>query len=137
MFCPRCRDEYRPGFTECAGCGVPLVERLDEAETLTPPSPSSTPSSRRGSPDPDALRRPLDLTCVFRTGDPGMIALVKSILRSADIPFMTRGEGIQDLAGMGRLAIGYNLAFGPVEFQVPRVDADDAIELLKDLRASE
>jgi hypothetical protein len=25
MFCPVCAGEYRPGFTECADCGVPLV----------------------------------------------------------------------------------------------------------------
>ncbi|HXV74701.1 MAG TPA: hypothetical protein VD788_00150, partial [Candidatus Polarisedimenticolaceae bacterium] len=29
MFCPVCKDEFRPGFTECAGCGVALVERSD------------------------------------------------------------------------------------------------------------
>jgi hypothetical protein len=26
MFCPVCAGEYRPGFTECADCGVPLVD---------------------------------------------------------------------------------------------------------------
>lgn len=26
MFCPRCKDEFRPGFTRCEGCGVDLVE---------------------------------------------------------------------------------------------------------------
>jgi hypothetical protein len=30
MFCPVCRDEYRPGFTRCAGCDVDLVDSLDE-----------------------------------------------------------------------------------------------------------
>lgn len=29
MFCPSCRDEYRPGFTRCATCGVDLVESLE------------------------------------------------------------------------------------------------------------
>jgi hypothetical protein len=28
MFCPVCRDEYRPGFTRCATCDVDLVESL-------------------------------------------------------------------------------------------------------------
>ena len=28
MFCPNCRCEYRPGFTECADCRVPLVDEL-------------------------------------------------------------------------------------------------------------
>ncbi len=33
MFCPKCKAEYREGFTVCAECGVPLVEKLsDQAE---------------------------------------------------------------------------------------------------------
>jgi hypothetical protein len=29
-FCPRCRTEYRPGFTLCADCQVELVDQLEE-----------------------------------------------------------------------------------------------------------
>jgi hypothetical protein len=36
MFCPVCRDEYRPGFTRCATCEVALVERLDTAAAAQP-----------------------------------------------------------------------------------------------------
>jgi transcription initiation factor TFIIIB Brf1 subunit/transcription initiation factor TFIIB len=28
VWCPQCRSEYREGFTECADCGVALVESL-------------------------------------------------------------------------------------------------------------
>ncbi|MCR5655371.1 MAG: hypothetical protein K6G07_07015 [Lachnospiraceae bacterium] len=31
-FCPICKNEYRPGFTMCAECKVPLVESLEEIE---------------------------------------------------------------------------------------------------------
>ena len=31
MFCPVCRDEYRPGFTRCATCDVALVEAPEAA----------------------------------------------------------------------------------------------------------
>ena len=27
MFCPKCGAEYRPGFTECADCFIPLVAK--------------------------------------------------------------------------------------------------------------
>ena len=37
MFCPVCRDEYRPGFTRCATCDVDLVPSLDAA-TPKPPA---------------------------------------------------------------------------------------------------
>ena len=30
MFCPECRDEYRPGFKQCATCDVELVDALDD-----------------------------------------------------------------------------------------------------------
>jgi len=36
MFCPVCRDEYRPGFTRCATCDVTLVERLDAGKADRP-----------------------------------------------------------------------------------------------------
>jgi hypothetical protein len=32
MFCPKCKDEFRPGFTRCAGCGVDLVDDLSQVE---------------------------------------------------------------------------------------------------------
>jgi len=31
MFCPVCRDEYRPGFTRCASCDVDLVDAPEAA----------------------------------------------------------------------------------------------------------
>lgn len=41
MFCPVCKSEYRFGFTECSDCGVPLVERLDDASS--PPNEPVNP----------------------------------------------------------------------------------------------
>ena len=36
MFCPVCRDEYRPGFTRCATCDVALVESLHATAPARP-----------------------------------------------------------------------------------------------------
>jgi hypothetical protein len=135
LFCPECGAEYQPGFTTCHDCRVALVEGLPEPAvgelvvSEASPSPARPPAAH---PPADPAER-LDLVIVFRTGDPGMIALVRSLFQAADIPFMTRGEGIQDLTGLGRLGSGYNLAFGPVEFHVRRDDAADARLLLDDL----
>lgn len=41
MFCPVCRDEFRPGFTRCANCDVDLVERLDAEPPPPPPPPTA------------------------------------------------------------------------------------------------
>ena len=35
MICPKCKSEYRAGFTQCADCGVALVERLPLAAVPT------------------------------------------------------------------------------------------------------
>lgn len=33
MFCPKCRAEYRPGFTHCPDCDAELVEELTHSCT--------------------------------------------------------------------------------------------------------
>ena len=42
-WCPKCGAEYRPGFTTCADCRVPLVD--------DPPVPSPDPSVATPHPD--------------------------------------------------------------------------------------
>jgi hypothetical protein len=43
--CPRCGTEYRPGFTECADCHVPLVPGPAPAQgPPTPPAPEVRPA---------------------------------------------------------------------------------------------
>ena len=39
MFCPVCKDEFRPGFTRCQTCNVDLVEDLSQEK----PRSSGTP----------------------------------------------------------------------------------------------
>lgn len=113
MFCPSCGTRHRSGVTECPRCHVPLVEHEIE------PGPESGE---------------LDLVTVLATGDPALVALARSLLESAHVPFMTRGEGVQDLVGLGRIGAGFNVALGPVEFCVKAEDADEALELLADLK---
>lgn len=97
MFCPQCRSEYREGFTRCESCDVPLVAVL--------PPEAGDPSHR-------------DLVTAFETGDPGLLAMAHSILDESGIPYLTQGEGIQDLFGVGRLGTGFNILTGPVHIQV-------------------
>ena len=46
MFCPKCKAEYREGFTYCSDCGVTLVERLEDALAFNEPV-----TENRDSPD--------------------------------------------------------------------------------------
>lgn len=83
--------------------------------------------------DPDEL----DLVTVLATGNPALIALARSLLESAGIEFIVKGEGIQDLVGLGRVGSGFNVALGAVEIQVRAEDAADARAVLADLHESE
>ena len=139
MFCPRCGAEYRPGFTECADCHVPLVDRLPGEGAPVEVRGNGSPEARRVGGRDSARREPrpdVELVRVFATGDPGLVALAKSFLQSASIEFMVRGEGIQSLFGIGSLSL-VNPITGPVEFLVAAEDAEDARRLLEDLAAKD
>lgn len=108
MFCPECRDEYQPGFTRCTDCEVDLVERLPDAEA---------------SP-------PFEMVTVLETGDQSLIAIAKSVLDGAAIPYIARNERLQNLFGWGTIGTGYSVAMGPIRLQVLKEDAEAARELL-------
>ncbi len=44
MFCPKCKDEFRPGFTRCASCNVDLVESLSGAAPASAPVGVAAPA---------------------------------------------------------------------------------------------
>ncbi len=75
MYCPQCRAEYREGFTECAYCGVALVEEL-------PPEP--TPEY-------------VDLITVFETRDVAAFAVAESLLQAAEIDYVVQNEGTENV----------------------------------------
>jgi hypothetical protein len=76
-----------------------------------------------------------DLVTVLTTKDPAVIAIAKSILDGAGIQYSARGETANTLFG-GAL-VGFNGAASLVQIQVLQDIADDALELLKDLSASD
>ena len=44
MFCLTCQCEFRPGFTHCASCDVPLVERLEPESSPAAPAEATASS---------------------------------------------------------------------------------------------
>ena len=76
--------------------------------------------------------RDLDLRTVLETSDLGRISLAEGILEGAEIPYLARGEGIQDLFGFGRL-VPVNPITGPVAIQVTAEDEARARDLLAEL----
>ncbi len=96
----------------CPTCDVETVDRL--------PGPEPTPDA--------------ELVPVLATGDAGVIAVAQSLLEAEKIDFFVRGDGLQDLFGLGRMT-GFSFAMGPAEFLVRADDANRARELLSGLTA--
>jgi len=110
MICPQCEGEYSWDVMICPACNVDTVDRL--------PGPEPTPD--------------VNLVPVLATGDSGIIAIAQSLLENAEIDYFVRGDGLQDLFGLGRLT-GYSYLMGPAEFLVRADDAARAHELLDPL----
>ena len=79
----------------------------------------------------EAARADLDLVTILETSDALRIDLAEGLLESANIPYLARGEMIQDLFGLGRLT-AVNPISGPVSIQVTRADAERARRVLAD-----
>jgi hypothetical protein len=115
MFCPQCEEEYAWDVMVCPVCDVDTVDELPRE------GPEPTPNA--------------ELVRVFVTGDMGVIAIAKSLLEGEKIDYFVRGDGLQDLFGLGR-ATGYSYAMGPAEFWVREEDAENVRTLLQDLIAA-
>ena len=70
MRCPKCGDEYRPGFTECADCRVPLVEDAAPDE-----SPDERPEGHSEGPWAVLAQHSMDTAWVSL--DSGSLALLE------------------------------------------------------------
>ena len=112
MFCPQCEEKYARDVMVCPVCDVATVDQFPR------PGPPPTPDAK--------------LVPVFATGNPGLIAVAHSLLDGEKIDYFVRGEGLQDLFGVGRTN-SYSFAIGPAEFWVREEDAENARTLLKEL----
>jgi hypothetical protein len=109
MFCPECGDEYRDGFEKCGYCGVPLVHTLPDEEQAPPE----------------------EMAVLLKTPDVGKLAIVKSVLESADIPFLVQGEDAVSLFPTAYSSGFFNPEAHGAEVLVRKMDLDAAKELLE------
>ncbi|MGZ5433615.1 MAG: hypothetical protein ACXW5U_12545 [Thermoanaerobaculia bacterium] len=109
MICPECGSEYREGFTQCADCGVALGE--------------SGPAESEGEPD-------VELVKIFEAMNPAILPLVESVLRDANIEFMTRSNALQDLFPMNRFGTDAHNSLGAAEIWVRKDDEAEALALI-------
>ncbi len=101
MLCPQCGAEYVPGITECADCGVSLVDSVPAEQEV-------------GTPE-------LHLVDLYRADNLVNLAVARSLLEEAGIEYVIRGERLDESAFPLRR---------PVWIQVARGDESRARELL-------
>jgi len=132
MFCSVCGNPCGSGSALCPHCGAPLSDRpLSEATAPRHDVPPPTPTESWGPASRD------ELVCVFRPRDSAAQTVAESILRSAEVEFLTRGADLQELFGVGRFASGSSLVAGQVEILVRREDAEDAASMLANVGTGE
>ncbi len=64
-----------------------------------------------------------DLVCILRSSDPFELGLAKSLLESAEVPYVVLGESVAT-------SMGLPLAYGSAQVMVGERDADDARAVL-------
>ncbi len=105
MWCPKCKSEFREGFTECPACKVPLVESLEEAEK---PAEAVEP------------------VLLMSFQDRNELELAAGVLDRAGIPYLLKEPGSGEYL---RIVTGQNM-FGTELYVDPRVQRT-ALRLLR------
>lgn len=83
MFCPECGEEFRPGFTTCADCHVPLVESLDG-----------------DAPEEEVAAASRVLEPLHATREPEELGALTELLEEARIPYVLQaGTGMSLVSG--------------------------------------
>ena len=104
MFCPKCRSEYREGFSKCADCHVELIREL----AALPPEPKSG----------DFVEYK-ELLSTYNLAD---LSFIESILDSEEIIYFMQNEEFNTLTFSPQ----------PVRVMVNTDQMDEAKTLLKD-----
>lgn len=101
-------SEYEDSATACGDCGGALLDG---------PAPTQDAGE---APDPD-----MELVPLIKISDTTLVMLLESQLEASGIPYLAKGEHLQDLFGFGRL-VQVNPISGPVEFLVREDDLEAA-----------
>lgn len=104
-FCPKCRIEYREGFTTCSDCDVELVAQL-------------APEPEKGEHEDEPLET------VFITSNSIEVDVVKGVLDAAGIPCYVTPDALRN--AYGPLMSGVDHSLRRQEIMVLESDADRA-----------
>jgi hypothetical protein len=135
--CPDLEEYGRPGeFRDeidlCPQCGTTLVPYDPTKEE----DPARDRIDATGDGDADDAEVDESLVLAGRVGNPAHVAIVKSLLEDAGIPFHARNEQAQDLLGLGRFPSGFNVLVGGIEFWVAPEHQAEVVEIFADLEST-
>lgn len=120
-WCPKCGSEYRDGFTECASCGVKLVDKLTGEQKK-----QAEMEERREMVLPEGMSRPV---AVFTAKNRLEAESIEDMLRDNDIPVFDRPAAFRQIQSYS----GADARFG-VELVVDASQTARARQLIDEMQ---
>ncbi len=94
-WCPKCKAEYREGFTECSTCRVPLVDTLpEENEENKKPEENEENKKPEEFVLPDGMEKPI---AVYTAKNRLEAEMVCDMLRENDIVVLHRPAAFRQI----------------------------------------
>lgn len=126
-WCPKCGAEYRDGFTRCASCDVPLVDRLTDEQ-----SKQANKSEAERECDkmvlPEGMSSPI---AVYTAKNRLEAESIEEMLRDNDIPVFDRPAAFRQIQSYS----GADARFG-VELVVDASQTSRARQLIEQMQAA-
>lgn len=120
-WCPKCGSEYRDGFTECASCGVKLVDKLTDEQKK-----QAEMEERRDMVLPEGMSRPV---AIFTAKNRLEAESIEDMLRDNDIPVFDRPAAFRQIQSYS----GADARFG-VELVVDASQTARARQLIDEMQ---
>ena len=120
-WCPKCGSEYRDGFTECASCGVKLVDKLTDEQKK-----QAEMEERRDMVLPEGMSLPV---AVFTAKNRLEAESIEDMLRDNDIPVFDRPAAFRQIQSYS----GADARFG-VELVVDASQTARARQLIDEMQ---
>ena len=103
-WCPKCKNEYREGFTNCSDCGCELVELLEAEEDKA-----------------EVIEHDIEVFFMSVTSD-NEAKIIESKLNAFGVPTLKKFRGIDGIYG--------NVSFSGVDIYVPSKLLDNAKDII-------
>ena len=125
-WCPKCGAEYRDGFTRCASCDVPLVDRLTDEQSKEA-NKSETERECDKMVLPEGMSSPI---AVYTAKNRLEAESIEEMLRDNDIPVFDRPAAFRQIQSYS----GADARFG-VELVVDASQTSRARQLIEQMQA--